>query len=31
MSLPASSGPSDTKGKRPRSGEGEVLTKRIRI
>jgi hypothetical protein len=31
MSLPASCGPSDTKGKRPRSGEGEVLTKRIRI
>jgi hypothetical protein len=31
MSLPASCGPSDTKGKRPRSRDGEVLTKRIRI
>jgi len=31
MSLPASCGPSDTKGKCPRSRDGEVLTKRIRI
>ncbi|KAG1747326.1 hypothetical protein EDB19DRAFT_1826085 [Suillus lakei] len=31
MSLPASCGPSDTKGKRPRSRDGEVLTKRICI
>ncbi|KAG2158721.1 uncharacterized protein EDB93DRAFT_1245953 [Suillus bovinus] len=31
MSLPASCGPSDTKGKRPRSMDAEVLTKRIWI
>jgi hypothetical protein len=31
MSLPASCRPSDTKGKRPRSRDGEVLTKRIHI
>ncbi|KAG1726581.1 hypothetical protein EDB19DRAFT_1833389 [Suillus lakei] len=31
MSLPASCGPSDTKGKCPRSRDGEVLTKRICI
>ncbi|KAG2049653.1 hypothetical protein BDR06DRAFT_1011889 [Suillus hirtellus] len=31
MSLPASCGPSDTKGKRPRSMDAEVLTKRMRI
>ncbi|KAG1778005.1 hypothetical protein EV702DRAFT_1196804 [Suillus placidus] len=31
MSLPASCGPSDAKGKCPRSRDGEVLTKRMRV